>query len=171
MTTSLIIVNGAPATGKSAVAKLLHAQLDNCALLDADDVWRIHPFEVNDRTRKLALDNVTSVIRNYIEAEYDYVILAWVLHRQAIIDDLLDSLSDLPKRVHIFTLVADEQVLLDRLRNDPGRQTPVERAILRLRQTRSLKTQKIDTSSAGPEQVASTILGMFSGSDPAQDRH
>ena len=158
MSCSLIIVNGAPATGKSAVVRHLHARLDNSALLDADDVWRINPFKVNDRTRKLAEDNITSVLRHYIEAGYEYVILAWVLHDQAIIDHLLDGLKDLPKLIHVFTLVADEQVLLDRMRNDPGRTTDPQLALRRLRQTKSLNTQKIDTSSTSPEDVADVIL-------------
>ncbi len=158
MSSSLIIVNGAPATGKSAVVKHLHARLTNSALLDADDVWRINPFEVNDRTRKLAEDNITSVLRHYLEAGYEYVILAWVLPDQAIIDRLLDRLKDLPKLVHVFTLVADEQVLLDRMRHDPGRTTDAQLALRRMRQTKSLNTQKIDTSSTSPEDVADVIL-------------
>jgi len=158
MSCSLIIVNGAPATGKSAVVRHLHARLDNSALLDADDVWRINPFEVNDRTRKLAEDNITSVLRHYIEAGYEYVILAWVLHDHAIIDHLLGGLKDLAKLIHVFTLVAYEQVLLDRMRNDPGRTTDPQLALRRLRQTKSLNTQKIDTSSTSPEDVADVIL-------------
>ncbi len=158
MTCGLIIVNGAPATGKSTVVKHLHARLAKSALLDADDVWRINPFEVKDRTRKLAEDNITSVLRHYIGAEYEFVILAWVLPDQAIIDRLLDRLKDLPKVVHVFTLVAEESVLLDRMRNDPGRTTDPQLALRRLRQTKSLNSQKIDTSSASPEDVADLIL-------------
>lgn len=159
--TSLIIINGAPATGKSSVGSLLRTMLKGSAFLDGDDVWRINPFEVNERTTALATGNITSVLRNYIAAGYDYVILAWVLHRQTIIDELLTQLNDLPKTVHVFTLVADEQVITNRISNDSGRPRDPERALLRLRQTLQLNTHRIDTTLLSPQEVAGVVLGVL----------
>ena len=156
--TELIIINGAPATGKSSVGSLLHGMLESSAFLDGDDVWRINPFEINESTKALATRNIGAILRNYIESGYGYVILAWVLHRQAIIDELLVQLNDLPKTVHVFTLVADEQVLARHLRRDPSRPRDPQRALLRLRQTRHLNTHQIDTSRLTPQQVTGAIL-------------
>ena len=76
--TKLIIINGAPGVGKSAVANLLFSKLNNSAFLNGDDVWRIDPFEVNEITKNPVEDNIAYVLRNYIKAQYECVILSWV---------------------------------------------------------------------------------------------
>ena len=109
----LIFINGAPGVGKSTVGKLLFSRLNKSAFLDGDDVWKINPFEVTDATREIVEQNITYVLSNYIRANYEYVILTWVLHRQSIIDNLLKGLEGLSFDLHIFTLVCDENTLLE----------------------------------------------------------
>ena len=93
--TRLIIINGAPGVGKSTVGNLLFSRLNNSAILDGDDVWRINPFKVTDVTRDIVEQNITFVLGNYMKSNYEHVILTWVLHRQSIIDSLLKGLEDL----------------------------------------------------------------------------
>ena len=155
--TKLIIINGAPAVGKSVVGSLLHAKLDNSAFLDGDDVWRINPFEVTEKTKSIVERNIVFVLRNYIEAGYEYAILAWVLHQQSIIDHLLENLNDLTFRVHIFTLICDEVTLVERRQQQGKEGRDIEIAIDRLRQSLTLKTEKLDTSYLKPDEIVSRI--------------
>jgi predicted ABC-type ATPase len=140
--TKLIIINGAPGVGKSAISNILFSKLGNSAFLDGDDVWRINPFEVTEKTRSIVERNIIFVLRNYIEAGYEYVILAWVLHNQSITERLLINLKNLEFKVHIFTLICSEEILVER-RHQQGRETDI--AIDRLRQSLNLKTEKFDT--------------------------
>lgn len=154
----LILINGAPGVGKSTAARLVFARLPNAAFLDGDDVWQINPFEVTDRTKAIVERNIPFVLRGYLEAGYDYVILAWVMHQQAIIDWLLDQLHDLGTDAHIFTLVAEETTAQARWRESSGQQGTSEVVSDRLRQSLELATMKIDTTHLTPEQVAEAIL-------------
>lgn len=154
----LIIINGAPGVGKSTIAELLFSKLNNTALLDGDDVWRINPFEVTEKKKKIVESNIFHVLRNYIEAGYEYVILSWVLHKQEIIDRLLSKLNDLSFEVSIFTLIADEGVLLQRLANEKYNTRSKEIAIDRLRQSLQLDTIKIDTTEQRPKEIVEEII-------------
>ena len=154
----LILINGPPGIGKTAVARLVFARLQNSAFLDGDDVWQINPFEVNERTKAIVQRNIPFVLRGYLEAGYEYVILAWVMHQQAIIDWLLDQLRDLRFDVGVFTLIAEEQVLHDRWRARAGHDEVSQVVSDRLRQSLELDTTKIDTTHLTAEQVADRIL-------------
>jgi predicted ABC-type ATPase len=156
--TKLIIINGAPGVGKSTVGSLLLSKLNNSAFLDGDSVWRINPFEVNEKTKNIVDQNIAFVLRNYIEAGYEYVILAWVLHRQTIIDRLLSKLNDFKLKVYVFTLVADEETLVDRVRADAKTQRDHEIAKDRLRQSLELRSKKLDTTVLEPDEIVDVIL-------------
>ncbi|MEK7354104.1 MAG: AAA family ATPase [Chloroflexota bacterium] len=154
----LIIINGAPGIGKSTVGRLLHNRLSNSAFLDGDDVWRINPFEVNEKTKSLVEKNIIQVLRNYSEAGYEYVILAWVLHQQSTIDRLISHFDDLKPEVHIFTLVTDEDTLVARLQGDTQIARSPSIVKDRLRQSWLMKTRKIDTTGLKPEEIVGEIL-------------
>jgi len=62
----LIFLGGAPGIGKSAVARKLYTLLDNCIWLDGDDVWRMHPFEVNPATKTMTEQNIQHLLRSYL---------------------------------------------------------------------------------------------------------
>lgn len=157
----LIIINGTMGIGKSTVARLVFANLTNSAFLDGDDVWRINPFEVNARTRAIVEKNIPFVLRSYFEAGYEYVILAWVMHRQEIIDAILQPLADLNLETHVYTLVADETIAVKRALSRDGEARDSEGVILRLRQSRELHSAQIDTTHLQPTEVADEILAMI----------
>ncbi len=154
----LIIVNGPPGVGKTAVARCLLPRLEPCAWLDGDDVWRFRPFEVNERTRRIVERNIPFVLRTYLEAGFPRVILTWVLHRQDLIDSILTPIDDLQFERRIVTLVCNESTLLRRLEGDAERQTSPQLAMERLRQVHELTTPKIDTTSLGPHEVAELVF-------------
>lgn len=154
----LIIVNGAPSVGKSTAANLIFPQLPNSAFLDGDDVWRINPFEVTERTKAIVDKNIPFVLRSYLEAGYEHVLLAWVMHQQEIIDRVVAELSDLDFELHVFTLVAEEGVLQDRWRDRTGSEADSSMVADRLRQSRALDSTKIDTTHLSPGEIAEKIL-------------
>ena len=162
----LIIINGAPGVGKSTVARLVFARLPNAAFLDGDDVWQINPFEVTERTKAIVQRNIPFVLRGYLEAGYDYVILAWVMHQQVIIDWLLKQLQDLDFGLRVFTLIAEEETAQARWRESSGQQGTSKVVSDRLRQSLGLNTTKIDTTHLTPAQVAEAVLAAICACPP-----
>jgi predicted ABC-type ATPase len=159
----LIIINGTMGIGKTTIARLVFTQLPNSAYLCGDAVWQINPFEVNDKTRALVEQNLAFVLRSYLVAGYEYVMLDWVMHQQSIIDAILAPLNDRSFELQVFTLVADEEVAVERcLARDGGQRNP-EGVLSRLRQSRELDSIKIDTSRITPEEAAGQILAAIIG--------
>lgn len=158
----LIIINGPPSIGKTTVAELVFQKLESTALLDGDDVWRINPFVVTDSTTALAERNISCTLRGYLEAGYEHVLLAWVMHRQDIIDRVVTALGDLEFDLHVFTLVSDEATLCERYRRGTGADTAPPLLVERLLQARCLETTHIDTSALTPMETADWIVTALS---------
>ncbi len=156
--TKLVFIGGAPAVGKSVVAKELLARLDKCVWLDGDDLWRMHPFLVNETTKNMVEQNIRSVLRSFLETGFSFVLFTWVLHDKSIVERLLRGLCDELVQFLMFTLICDEPTLLSRLSLDGSRSTNSELALQRLRQTLTLDSVKIDTSKKTPSAVADEIV-------------
>jgi predicted ABC-type ATPase len=92
--TKLVFVGGAPGVGKSSVARELLARLRECVWLDGDDLWRMHPFVVNDTATNMVEHNIQSVLLSFIRTGFSVVIFTWVLHDKAIIDRLRQGIGD-----------------------------------------------------------------------------
>lgn len=170
--THLVMIGGAPGVGKSAVARELMTSLDNCVWLDGDDVWRMNPWRVDERTRKLVVDNIIAVLRNDIAAGFDYAILTWVMHRQEIIAEIMTGLAGLNADISTVTLVCDADSLRARHRGDPRRGTLGDLPLRRLAESRLLPTTKIETSGRTVDQVAAAVrqlLGLPSCGVPSTD--
>jgi hypothetical protein len=154
-TRKLIFVGGAPGVGKSATCERLYRSLPNSICVDGDDLWcRMNPFRVDRVTTSMIEKNLAAVLRNFLEADFDYVILCWVLHLQEIVDRLLGSLQDLEFSFSWFTLVCDEETLRHRWAERPLPCAGLERALHRLRQTRQLeKSRIVDNTAMSIEEV------------------
>jgi hypothetical protein len=154
----LIIINGTMGIGKTTVAKLVFTQLPCSAYLDGDEVWHINPFVVTDATKALVERNITSVLRGYLDAGYEHVILSWVMYRQEIIDVIVKPLADLQPHVSVFTLVADEATAVQRVLERDGPARDPEGVLMRLRESLKLDSTKIDTTHRTADEAASMII-------------
>ena len=82
--------------GKTTICKELYKSLDRVAWLDGDWCWMMNPWIVNEETTKMVENNITYLLKNYLTSTaFDYVIFSWVLHREEILNGLLERLNDL----------------------------------------------------------------------------
>lgn len=71
----LIMINGTMGVGKTSVSTELLKMLTPGVYLDGDWCWYMHPFEVTEETKKMVLDNITYLLRNFLScSQYSYVI-------------------------------------------------------------------------------------------------
>lgn len=162
----LYLIGGTMGVGKTAVSKILTEKLPNSVFLDGDWCWNAHPFVVTDETKTMVLDNISYLLNNFLNCSaYQNIVFCWVMHEQAIIDNLLSRLQLNDCRVAKISLVCNEVALKKRLLKDIANGTRtediVERSLARLTLYANLDTLKIDTTKKSVEEVADEIVKGF----------
>lgn len=157
---ALWLIGGPMGVGKSSVGRALRDGLPRSIYLDGDWCWDASPFVVNAETKAMVMKNIRFLLRSFLEcSEYKNVILAWVMHEQAIIDGLTEGLTDC--RVIAVSLVCSERELERRIRKDEaaGLRAPdsFERARAYLPLYAGLRTIKLDTTGLSTAETAEKI--------------
>lgn len=155
----LYLIGGTMGVGKTTVCQSLNKELHHSVFLDGDWCWNANPFQVNEETKQLVLDNIIHILNNYIHCScYENIIFCWVMHEQSIINMILDALDTQNIKVIKISLLADENSLKNRLAQDiqNGIRTMdvVDRSLYRLPLYQKLDTIKIDTT----DKTINTIL-------------
>ena len=164
----LYLISGPMGVGKTSACQKLKMLLRRSCFLDGDWCWDMHPFSVTPETKVMVMDNIAHLLSNFLRCgEIDHVIFGWVMHEQAIIDELLARLPLDQCEVFSVSLVCDAATLTARLQRgvDTGVRTPdvIERSLARLALYGALNTRKIDTTSMTIAETAQAILALSRG--------
>ena len=160
---TLYLIGGTMGVGKTTVCRELKNQLPRSVFLDGDWCWDMNPFVVTEETKAMVLDNITTLLKNFLRCSaYDHVIFCWVMHQQAILDQILRRLDLTDVTVVPVSLVCSQEVLLQRLNQDvsAGLRQPdiLLRSPQRLPLYDALDTHKIGTSYAAVPEIVQAIL-------------
>ena len=114
------------------------------------------------------MDNIVACLANFLAcSDIDSIAFCWVMHKQAIIDEILSRLDVTTMRVVGMPLVCDEQTLRDRLMRDVDaglrESDVVERSAARLTLYASLKTTMVDMTSLLPRSYDASKLPDIGG--------
>ena len=106
---NLIFINGTMGAGKSAVSRELKKILAPSFFLDGDWCWDMEPFAPGAAERALVLRNIAFLLNNYLAFDgRGNVIFCWVMHKRAVVEDLLARLDLSGARFFLFTLDVSE---------------------------------------------------------------
>ena len=162
MMKTLYMIGGTMGVGKTTVCQLLKQDLPNSVFLDGDWCWDASPFQVNDETKAMVMDNICYLLNNFLHCSaYENVIFCWVMHQQSIIDSIVEELDTQNCDVKCISLIADEANLRKRLTKDVESGNRVEdiiaRSITRIPLYDTLNTIKIDTNEKTVAVIANEI--------------
>ena len=151
--------------GTTAACRCLSMQLEHSDFLDGDWCWMTHPFTVTDETKAMVMDNIAHLLGNFLRCSaIDHVVFGWVMHEQAIIDDLISRLPLDGVQIIAVSLVCKPEALAARIGGDvaAGLRTPdvLNRSLARLPLYDALRTAKLDTTALTPEEAARAILNL-----------
>ncbi|MGN0972335.1 MAG: AAA family ATPase [Aristaeellaceae bacterium] len=160
---TLWLIGGPMGVGKTTACRLLQQRLPRCAFLDGDWCWEIHPFTVTEETKALVMDNIVHLLRGYLACTaVEHVVFCWVMHQQAILDELLAGLPLEGVQVHTLSLICTEEELIRRLQRDVDaglRQADViPRSLERLSHYAALGTRRLDVTRLTPVETAEALL-------------
>ncbi|MCM3172909.1 MULTISPECIES: AAA family ATPase [unclassified Paenibacillus] len=159
----LIVVNGSMGIGKTSTCKYLYKSLDRSVWLDGDWCWMMNPWTVNKDTIEMVENNITYLLNSYLENPlFNYVIFSWVLHREDILNDLLERLHTSEYKLYKITLTCSEESLRDRMHSDMRSLEQINNSINRLQLYQRMQSNKIDTSDLGIEETVEKIIRIIS---------
>ena len=161
----IYLIGGTMGVGKTSVCRTLKKMLKNAVFLDGDWCWDADPFQVNDETKRMVIDNICHLLNNFIRCSaYDNVIFCWVMHEENIINEILSNLDLTNCDVKSVSLICDRDVLVKRLEKDIEagirKEDVIVRSIERLPLYAALDTVKIDVSDLSVEQTAEIIASL-----------
>lgn len=164
---TLYLIGGTMGVGKTSVSQSLKKKLDKSVFLDGDWCWDSNPFQVNDETKNMVLDNICYLLNNFIKCSvYEHIIFCWVMHEQKIIDDIISNLNTEECRIVCISLTCEEKELIKRLKRDVelGKRTDnvIGRSIERISMYDTLNTIKIDTTNMTVGEISDKILEIVS---------
>lgn len=159
----LYLIGGTMGVGKTTTCQVLKTKLDKSVFLDGDWCWNMHPFVVNQETKKLVLNNICALLNNDINCKaFENIIFCWVMHEQSIIDDLFSRLDLKGVKVIPISLVCQKEALEKRIQKDidQGIRKPdvLARSVERLEMYQKLNTYKIDVSNKTIDEVVEEIM-------------
>lgn len=159
----LIIVNGPMGVGKSSVCKRLNSRLPKSVWLEGDWCWMMDPFIVDDENKAMVIDNISHILRNYLKnSNFQNVILSWVIHKDEILNEILDKIALDNYELKKITLVCSRNVLKKRVSKDiaSGKRDveSLERSLAYLKYYEEFVDNKLDTSEKGKSEVVDEII-------------
>lgn len=165
MKTNLIFVNGTMGAGKTAACRALRLLLPNNVFLDGDDCWNMHPFTVNDATKRMVLGNIAALLNNFLASgQFENILFCWVMHERAIVDEILGRLHG-DFDFSLFTLTCEEGELRRRLQRDIAAglrdEGIVARSLERAAHYKNMGAAVIDTTRLTPEATAHAVADIL----------
>ena len=162
---NLYIIGGTMGVGKTTVRQLLKKKLPKAVFLDGDWCWDADPFQVNNETKEMVMQNICFLLNQFIHCPaYENIIFCWVLPQQDIIDTLLANIDQTNCSTKLVSLTCDSATLINRLKKDikNGQRTDdiVKRSLERIPWYNKLKTVKIDTTNYRPEEICDKIIAL-----------
>lgn len=160
---NLFLIGGTMGAGKTAACQILKSKLNNSVFLDGDWCWDMNPFQVTEETKQMVIENICFLLNNFIHCSaYENIIFCWVMHQQAIIDDIISRLTTSGCKVHAISLICSEEALCARLKKDVAAgirmEDVIHRSVERIPLYEELNTHKLDVSKISPEQAADFII-------------
>ena len=165
----IILLSGFGGTGKSTVGNLLYELLDSVALIEADELFHIKPFDIGEKMGRIKLKNCLAVINNFLEEGYQYVICIGLVWSQAELDAVVNKFPVADYEHFLFWLRANREVRFQRVvtRAEPGDTLEwlekVEQTISNPWPFRTAVAQSVDIDSSvkAPFDIAQEIVRLL----------
>ncbi len=157
----IVIINGAPGTGKTKTAEVLLSQTFQSAAIDGDWLLGINPRNGTDDERRLRYKQIAGVIKVYIENGYKTIFVTFVYPGATSLSEQIELLSF--DKVRVISLITEPEQLKKRHADDPREREEVESSIKLNDQIKQLSNcDFIDNTNLSPEETAEKISKLLS---------
>lgn len=152
------LIGGPMGIGKSTICNQLNQDLDHSVFLDGDWCWNMDPFIVNQDTKNMVLDNITHCLNNFIRTPgIENIIFCWVMHKQDIIDQIIQKLDTEGVDIHLISLICEKEELIKRMLIDRRDNQTIRKSLQYPELYKDLDTEKIDVTTLDVQKTIDKI--------------
>jgi adenylate kinase family enzyme len=157
----IVIINGAPGTGKSKTAELLNEKIKQSAWIDGDWMLRINPRKGTDEERKLRYEQISKVAKTYYEKGYTNIIISFVYPGPTSLSQQISFLSSIDDVV-VVSLITNSEELQRRHSTDSYKREDIESSIELNNKIKQLSNSEfIDNTAISIQEVVEEIIVKF----------
>ncbi len=161
----LYLIGGTMGVGKTTICQHLKMDLDKSVFLDGDWCWDANPFQATDETKAMVVQNICYLLNNFIHCSaYENIIFCWVMHKQSIVDSIMNKLDTKNCDIKKISLIVDEKNLQSRLKSDVEKgirsDDVFDRSIAKIPMYQTLDTIKIDTNNKTVLEIVNEITAL-----------
>ena len=167
MKKKLVVINGTMGSGKTEISKVLFTSLNNCAWIDGDWCWNVHPYtEISEEDKEKFIQNITNLLNSYLTSKsIEIVIFSWVIPQTEILNTILEKIF-VDYQLNWVTLLVSKEELENRIKKrwkyesrDIGE---YERSILYMDKFfKNMNSYKLDTSGKEIDFLANHLIDYF----------
>jgi dephospho-CoA kinase len=163
----IIVVSGAPGSGKTTISKLLHQHFQSVMIeigwlrqFHLDPAW----LKASTREETMSFENLIFIIKNYLKHGYDYILVNDLEDHRV---QQIPSLFETDQFIIISLVIADDEVLKRRVL-DPDRDSGYRDYTTAIAANRTLLNRpllpneyKFDNTSLDPEEACRQIIHLI----------
>lgn len=118
---TIILLGGFGGSGKSTTGWKLHESFQSSALIEADHLFYVRPWEIGEKLGRIKLKNTINVMQNFLDESYQYIICIGLVWSQAELDAIVQAFGAKTK-IYMFWLHANKETRFQRVlaRGEPG---------------------------------------------------
>jgi adenylate kinase family enzyme len=147
---------GLPGVGKTTVSRLLYRRIPLSQHVDGDDLWRIHPFEVNDANISLVEKNIQALHQAFLaHPDLTHFVFSWVIGNVALFERIQQWFRD--SSPVFFWLDCDKEVYLKRCQDDQRDPAIFARYDAWMTQYKQMPLIRLDTTNQSPIELVEEI--------------
>lgn len=120
-------------------------------------MWKLNPFVIHEPRFLTIHANMGSVIRNYLTADFSFVVCSWVFPRYRAVERTAAGLTGLEYDLFPFRLISDEASLRERSRQHGKPRDPDPDWLDKERQSGMIL---VETTGKSPADIADYIIAI-----------
>ena len=133
--------------GKSTISTALKNELENSVMLDGDWCWMMNPWNITEENKKMVEQNIIFLLNSFLNnPSFQYVIFTWVLHKEEILNSILEKINDDNFKLYFYSLMCNKNELIKRMKNNNRTEINIKNAVERIPLYLAQKSIKIDTT-------------------------
>ena len=166
---NLIFIGGTMGVGKTTLSQKLSDSLSNSVFLDGDWCWfQGNNWNFCEENRKMVLNNISYLLNSFLKnSNFKNIIFCWVMHKQEIIDNIFEKITEKDFKFYNFSLIADRNTIEEHLKNRMIKNNNfdqeklnenIKNSMNRMASYSEVNSKKIDVSNKKIDEILRNII-------------